>query len=224
MRAGSSFKRPGLSSGRPSLSATPCPPRRGRAVSRALPLVLAALTRLTVAPMIVGLALMLLPPAAAPPWPRLLPVPAQGITAPPGRIATAPVLQGRVTWVRDGDTIEVEGVAVRLARLDCAERGTPAGDAATRHLRALLGKARVTCSLTGEQSHDRQVGRCTLPDGRDLNAVMIDAQLCGAWNTAPEPGQARMPVAAPGAKFIPARRAQPVRCGTAAAAGAASGC
>ena len=33
-------------------------------------------------------------------------------------------LVGMVTHVRDGDTIEVRGVPVRIANLDCAERGT----------------------------------------------------------------------------------------------------
>ena len=31
---------------------------------------------------------------------------------------------GMVTHVRDGDTIEVRGVPVQIANLDCAERGT----------------------------------------------------------------------------------------------------
>ena len=34
------------------------------------------------------------------------------------------ILEGRVTRVRDGDTIEVNGVAIRLSALDCPERGT----------------------------------------------------------------------------------------------------
>lgn len=166
---------------------------------------MAALARLAVAPAIVGLAVMLLPPEAAPRLPRLLETPAQGVTPPPRRLATAPVLQERVTRVRDGDTIEVEGVPIRLARLDCAERGTAAGEAATRHLRALLEDARVTCSLTGEHSHDRQVGLCTLPDGRDLNTVMIGAGLCAAWGALPDTADPRAVDAAPGAKFVPAR-------------------
>ena len=42
------------------------------------------------------------------------------------------VLTGKVTHVRDGDTIEVNGIAIRLAALDCPERGTQKGDTAAR--------------------------------------------------------------------------------------------
>jgi endonuclease YncB( thermonuclease family) len=47
---------------------------------------------------------------------------------------------GMVTHVRDGDTIDVRGVPVRIANLDCAERGTSAGDRATTTDAALGGR------------------------------------------------------------------------------------
>ena len=34
------------------------------------------------------------------------------------------LLKRQVTHVRDGDTIEVNGIAIRLSALDCTERGT----------------------------------------------------------------------------------------------------
>ena len=46
---------------------------------------------------------------------------------------------GMVTHVRDGDTIEVRGLPVRIANLDCAERGACAGDRATALMRQLAG-------------------------------------------------------------------------------------
>ena len=49
------------------------------------------------------------------------------------------VLRGTVTDVRDGDTIEVGGIAVRLAALDCPERGTQKGDIAARIAQQFLG-------------------------------------------------------------------------------------
>ena len=41
------------------------------------------------------------------------------------------VLSGTVTDVRDGDTIEVSGIAIRLSALDCPENGTQQGNQAT---------------------------------------------------------------------------------------------
>ena len=38
------------------------------------------------------------------------------------------LLEGQVTHVRDGDTIEVNGIAIRLSALDCPERGTRDGE------------------------------------------------------------------------------------------------
>ena len=44
--------------------------------------------------------------------------------AAPSASADQTVLTGKVTHVRDGDTIEVNGIAIRLSALDCPERGT----------------------------------------------------------------------------------------------------
>ena len=48
-------------------------------------------------------------------------------------VAGETVLTGKVTHVRDGDTIEVNNVPIRLAALDCPERGTKNGDTAASH-------------------------------------------------------------------------------------------
>lgn len=101
--------------------------------------------------------------------------------APPRSVLPAGhALSGRVTRVRDGDTIEVAGVPVRFARVDCAERGTVAGDAATRAMRELASGRQVQCSLIGRRSYDREIGTCYLPDGADLGAVLVSRGLC-AW-------------------------------------------
>lgn len=68
-------------------------------------------------------------------------------------------LAGSVTHVRDGDTIEVAGVPVRLQGLTCDERGTPLGMVATAAMRDLVRGQRVACDLTGERTYDREVGR-----------------------------------------------------------------
>ena len=89
-------------------------------------------------------------------------------------------VSGPVTRVRDGDTIEVAGVAVRFADVNCAERGTVAGDAATRAMRELADGRQVRCELIGRRSYDREVGTCYLADGRDLGGVLVSRGLC-AW-------------------------------------------
>ena len=88
-------------------------------------------------------------------------------------------LTGQITHVRDGDTIEVGNIAIRLNGLTCDERGTALGDRATAYLRSqVLGKT-ATCSLNGERTYDRLVGRCATEDFGDIGAHLITHQLCG---------------------------------------------
>lgn len=74
---------------------------------------------------------------------------------------------GRVTHVRDGDTIEVSGVPIRFGSLDCAERGTSDGQRATERMRRLVAGQTLTCYLNGRTSYERKIGSCRLQDGRD---------------------------------------------------------
>ncbi len=90
-------------------------------------------------------------------------------------------LAGRVTHVRDGDTVEVSGVPVRIANLDCAESGTAAGERATERMRQLARTGPFSCDLEGRMSYDRQVGTCQLADGRDVGEVLIGERQCGRW-------------------------------------------
>ena len=87
-------------------------------------------------------------------------------------------IQGRVTHVRDGDTIEVEGVPIRFGSLDCAERDTREGQRATARMRSLISGETLTCHLNGRSSYDRRIGSCQLSDGRDLAAIMMAEGLC----------------------------------------------
>jgi endonuclease YncB( thermonuclease family) len=91
------------------------------------------------------------------------------------------VLIDNVTRVRDGDTIVVGLIPIRIANLDCAEKGTTAGEAATARVRTLVTGAQLTCTLEGRRSYDREVGLCALPDGRDLGEVLIGEGACGRW-------------------------------------------
>jgi len=90
-------------------------------------------------------------------------------------------LTGRVTHVRDGDTVEVDDIAVRIANLDCPERGTDAGWRATRAMYRLSEAGPLTCRLSGRRSYDREVGTCQMADGRDLGQVMISEGVCSRW-------------------------------------------
>jgi endonuclease YncB( thermonuclease family) len=89
--------------------------------------------------------------------------------AAPGQPLT---IKGPVTHVRDGDTIEVAGIPVRLNGVDAAELDTRMGGAARAFMVQLTQDQTVTCHLNGERSYDRRVGMCWV-DGRDLGREMI---------------------------------------------------
>ena len=88
-------------------------------------------------------------------------------------------LTGPITHVRDGDTIEVGEIAIRLNGLTCDERGTALGDRATAYLRLHVMDKVATCSLNGERTYDRLVGRCAIEELGDIGAHLITQQLCG---------------------------------------------
>jgi endonuclease YncB( thermonuclease family) len=70
-----------------------------------------------------------------------------------------PVVTG-LDRIRDGDTLVVGGVPVRISGLHCPERDEPGGAAATAAVAALASRAEVACTLTGRRSHDRRIGQC----------------------------------------------------------------
>lgn len=90
-------------------------------------------------------------------------------------------LSGPVTHVRDGDTIEVTGVPIRIANLDCAEMNTSAGVQAKVVMRQLVVLGEASCTLEGRRSYDREVGVCTIPGVGDLGEAMISAGACTRW-------------------------------------------
>jgi len=61
------------------------------------------------------------------------------------------VLSGTIAHVRDGDTIEVDGVAIRLSALDCPENGTLKGKQATKVAQQFQG-SQTQCELTGAKT------------------------------------------------------------------------
>lgn len=86
-----------------------------------------------------------------------------------------------VTRVRDGDTIVVGLIPIRIANLDCAETGTAAGERATRRMTELVRGQQLTCQLEGRRSWDREVGVCALSGGRDLGEILIAERFCTRW-------------------------------------------
>lgn len=107
--------------------------------------------------------------------------PAAPHSATPAAAPRGAQLTGRVTRLRDGDTLVLGRIPIRIANLDCAERGTAEGDAATRLAHRLVHGQTLTCRLEGRRSHDREVGLCSLPDGRDFGQAMIAAGACARW-------------------------------------------
>ena len=69
------------------------------------------------------------------------------------------VISGTITHVRDGDTIEIDGIAIRLAALNCLENDTLKGKFATKVAKQFVG-LQALCELTGAKTYDRLVGCC----------------------------------------------------------------
>ena len=98
----------------------------------------------------------------------------------PSRHPSSPsILSGTVTHVRDGDTIEVNGIAVRLSALDCPENGTQQGNKATKIAKQFQG-SKAQCELTGAKSYDRLVGYCSI-GGSDFGLFMMQNSSCKVW-------------------------------------------
>lgn len=123
------------------------------------------------------------PPAPGYPAPmRLIPLILAVTLFPSLVVAASPSrLIDKVTRVRDGDTIVVGLIPIRLANLNCAEKGTIAGEAATRRMRQLVTGKTLVCYLEGRRSYDREVGQCVLPSGVDVGEVLIAEGYCRRW-------------------------------------------
>ena len=85
-------------------------------------------------------------------------------------------LTGTVTHVRDGDTIVVADVPVRLNGVAALEADEPRGIAARGFIEHLVAGQKVHCELNGERSYDRVIGVCFL-EGQDIGAAIISAGL-----------------------------------------------
>lgn len=86
-------------------------------------------------------------------------------------------LTGIVSHVRDGDTIEVENIPIRLNGVSAPERNEPLHTEGKVFMRGLVEGKPVKCFLNGERTHDRLVGICALLDGREIGQVIISEGL-----------------------------------------------
>jgi micrococcal nuclease len=91
-------------------------------------------------------------------------------------IASAAELRGVVSHVRDGDTIEVENIPIRLNGVSAPELDEPLGQASKTYMQELVLNKSVYCELNGEKTYDRFVGICYLDD-KDIGISIIEAGL-----------------------------------------------
>src|SRR5262245_12861237 len=75
-------------------------------------------------------------------------------------------------YVKDGDTVVVAGVEVRLKGVDAPEPAGKYGREATAEMKAIVGNW-LRCGLTGEKTHDREVGYCTNARGQNIGEAII---------------------------------------------------
>ena len=105
--------------------------------------------------------------------PGVMDLPAQDLPATPDIAAD---LEGTVTHVRDGDTIEIGETAIRLSGLHAPEMGEAGGPAAKAFMVDLVAGKVVLCQLEGRRSYDREIGTCAL-DGDDIAGLLVAAGL-----------------------------------------------
>lgn len=86
-------------------------------------------------------------------------------------------------WVIDGDTVSIANTHIRLEGIDAPEadqtcldaRGKtwPCGRVATRELRRHIRGRELACVERATDRYRRQLAVCSLPDGSQINAWMV---------------------------------------------------
>ena len=74
-----------------------------------------------------------------------------------GAFAQVASISGTVTKVRDGDTIEVGLIAIRLMGVAAPELGEPLGSRARDFIFRFVFSKPIQCELNGDKSYDRFV-------------------------------------------------------------------
>ncbi|MGR3623832.1 thermonuclease family protein [Pseudophaeobacter sp.] len=111
----------------------------------------------------------------APRWIGLALLAAPGLAAPP------PYLTGRASVI-DADTLEISGQRIRLAEVDVPESSQTCldvngnkwrcGQQAALALADLIAWHPVTCSISGQDRYDRQIGTCSAA-GTEINQWLV---------------------------------------------------
>ena len=90
---------------------------------------------------------------------------------------------GKLVKVLDGDTVEVmhdgKPESIRLAQIDCPEKGQPFGQAAKEYVLGVAALKIVTVQVETVDRYGRTVGEVLLPDGANLNKQIVGAGF--AW-------------------------------------------
>ena len=95
----------------------------------------------------------------------------------PAKITTPPIYKGQVRYVVDGDSLYLRSRSqqVRLWGVDAPENGERGFKAATDYLFSIAQGKRVECRQIDVDRYGRSVARCFLPDGREINRLMIES-------------------------------------------------
>ncbi|MBU2359924.1 MAG: thermonuclease family protein [Alphaproteobacteria bacterium] len=95
---------------------------------------------------------------------------------PPAR----PIIEGSA-YVVDGDSLRINGSAIRLFGIDAPELNHPYGKISKSAMVRLCKGQTVKAEIFSADVHGRKVARCTLPDGRDLSAELVKLGLAIDW-------------------------------------------
>ena len=85
-------------------------------------------------------------------------------------------ITGTVSKVRDGDTLKVGPVAIRLMGVNAPELGEVLGVASRDFMKRLVLAKQIRCEMNGDKSYDRFVALCFL-NGKDIGETLIRAGL-----------------------------------------------
>ena len=96
------------------------------------------------------------------------------------RPAHVTIIEGHCRVI-DGDTITIRGPSIRLGGIYAPEMDHPYGRNAKWALVTLCKGQVVRAEIHEYDVHGRLVGRCFLPDGRDLAAEMVRAGHAIDW-------------------------------------------
>lgn len=94
----------------------------------------------------------------------------------PAQAVEPTILTGIVTHVRDGDTIEMGKIAIRLNGVSAPELKEPLEPQSKQFMRSLVDGKNVQCELDGTKTYDRLVGTGYL-EGKDIGISVIKAGL-----------------------------------------------